>query len=255
MTPKPMLMILGSYHMANPGRDMVNVEADDVMTPKRQIEIKQLVGRLKKFKPTKVAVEHESEKDVELQTTYRSYLNGNYQLRRNETQQIGFRLAQQMGHRHIYPVDWNKLPPVDLATVDFQTFAKANNQQTLLDEILSEHPSQATKEAKDPEKRSVIDIYRSMNQDENIRKDHQVYFTIARIGKNDQYVGADWVQYWYGRNLRIFVNLTRITESPDERILLIIGGGHVRLLQQFVSDSGYYILESPLKYLTEIEIT
>ena len=151
MTQKPTLMILGSYHMANPGADMVNVEADDVMTPKRQIEIKQLVGRLKKFKPTKVAVEHESEKDVELQTTYRSYLNGNYQLRRNETQQIGFRLAQQMGHRHIYPVDWNKPPPVDLATVDFQTFAKANNQQTLLDEIFSEPPSQATKEAKDQE--------------------------------------------------------------------------------------------------------
>ena len=96
MTQKPTLMILGSYHMANPGRDMVNVKADDVMTPKRQIEIKQLVGRLKKFKPTKVAVEHESEKDVELQTTYRSYLNGNYQLRRNETQQIGFRLASKL---------------------------------------------------------------------------------------------------------------------------------------------------------------
>ncbi|MFB3042277.1 MAG: DUF5694 domain-containing protein, partial [Candidatus Poribacteria bacterium] len=110
----------------------VNVEADDVMTPKRQIEIKQLVGRLKKFKPTKVAVEHESEKDVELQTTYRSYLNGNYQLRRNETQQIGFRLAQQMGHRHIYPVDWNKPPPVDLATVDFHTRLNGYGQKCCL---------------------------------------------------------------------------------------------------------------------------
>lgn len=255
MTPKPTLMILGSYHMANPGRDMVNVEVDDVLTPKRQIEIKQLVGRLKKFKPTKVAVEHESEKDAELQATYRNYLNGNYQLGRNETQQIGFRLAQEMGHRNIYPVDWNKPPPVDLATVDFEAFAKANNQQGLLEEVLFKARSRVTEEEKTQETRSVIDSYKSMNQDENIREDHQIYFTIARIGKNDQYVGADWVQYWYGRNLRIFVNLTRITELSDERILLIIGSGHVRLLQQFVEDSGYYILESPLKYLTEIEIT
>ena len=71
--------------------------------------------------------------------------------------------------------------------------------------------------------RSVVEIYGSLNQDEYSRRDHEIYFTIARIGKNDQYIGANWVQYWYGRNLKIFVNLTRITESDDERILLIIG--------------------------------
>ena len=54
MTSKPILMILGSYHMHNPGKDLVNFEADDVLAPKRQAEIKQLVRQLKKFKPTKV---------------------------------------------------------------------------------------------------------------------------------------------------------------------------------------------------------
>ena len=47
----------------------------------------------------------------------------------------------------------------------------------------------------------------------------------------------------------IFVNLTRITESADDRILLIIGAGHVFLVQQYLEDSGDYIVESPLKYL------
>ena len=94
----------------------------------------------------------------------------------------------------------------------------------------------------------MIEEYRRLNQDEGIRADHQKYLVIARIGLQDQYVGADWVQYWYGRNLKIFVNLTRITESDDDRILLIIGSGHVRLLQQFVEDSAYFFLESPLKY-------
>ena len=37
--------------------------------------------------------------------------------------------------------------------------------------------------------------------------------------------------------MKIYVNLTRITESADDRILLIIGAGHVYLIQQFLEES------------------
>ncbi len=33
------IMILGTYHMDNPGSDAVNFEADDVLTAKRQREL------------------------------------------------------------------------------------------------------------------------------------------------------------------------------------------------------------------------
>ena len=33
------VMVLGSYHFDNPGRDVVNIKADDVRTPKRQREL------------------------------------------------------------------------------------------------------------------------------------------------------------------------------------------------------------------------
>ena len=49
--------MLGVYHMANPGRDIHNMRADDVLAPKRQAEIGQLVEVLKRFRPTKIAVE------------------------------------------------------------------------------------------------------------------------------------------------------------------------------------------------------
>ena len=84
--------------------------------------------------------------------------------------------------------------------------------------------------------------------------DHQSYLLSARIGLADKYLGANWLAHiWYARNLKIFVNLTRITESDDDRILLIIGAGHVFLVQQFLEDSGDYIVESPLKYLNTSE--
>ena len=33
------VLVLGVYHMSNPGRDIFNVQADDVLVPKRQREI------------------------------------------------------------------------------------------------------------------------------------------------------------------------------------------------------------------------
>jgi hypothetical protein len=251
---KPTIMVLGTYHMANPGRDVVNVKADDVLTPKRQREIEQLVELLKNFKPTKIAVEVASEKEAELQVKYQNYLNGSYQLGQGEGEQIGFRLAKKMGHNKVYPVDWNKMPPVDIATIDYESFAETSNQKALLEGAYSKGRRDAAKWEETQKTASVIDLLRSGNQDENIREGHKVYFTIAQIGFGDQYIGANWVQCWYGRNLKIFVNLTRITESPDDRILLVIGSGHLRPLQHFNEESGYYIWESPLKYLNKHEI-
>jgi hypothetical protein len=44
-------------------------------------------------------------------------------------------------------------------------------------------------------------------------------------------VGADLGAAWYARNLRIFRNLQRLGECPEERVLLFIGAGHVPLLR------------------------
>ena len=79
---------------------------------------------------------------------------------------------------------------------------------------------------------------------------HQVYLRSVRIGIGNQYPGANrFILFWYARNLKIFVNLTRIMEAKDDRILLIIGAGHIFLLQQLLENSGDYTVESPLKYL------
>ena len=59
MAKKPTIMILGSTHLANDGLDVYNTKMDDVRTPKRQREIKQLVEQLREFKPTKIALERD----------------------------------------------------------------------------------------------------------------------------------------------------------------------------------------------------
>ena len=260
MTQKPTIMILGSPLLANWGGNVYNTKMDDVLTPKRQAELQQLAEQLAQYKPTKIAVEVDECWAAELQEEYNSYLKDDFQLERHEIHQIGFRLAKMMGHPKVYCVDYFRDDPIvredrDDHLTDWGTFAEANNQKHLLsDDEKIEGKIVQDEEGRTwivPEKyEPLIDMYIRMNQDEKIQKNLRGYLRIARIGSQDQYPGANWVaHFWYPRNLKTFVNLTRITESEDERILLIIGAGHLGFLRQIVEDSEFYHLESPLKYL------
>ena len=102
---KPTIMVLGSGHLSNPGMDSFNYKMDDVLAPKRQREIEQLVTQLKAFQPTKIALEVDERFDADINADYQAYLKGTYELKRSEGNQIGFRLAKQMGHPRVYCVD------------------------------------------------------------------------------------------------------------------------------------------------------
>ena len=258
---KPTVMILGSPHLANPGADVYNTKIDDVLTPKRQDEISELVRLIKAYQPTKIALEQdEKTHGAEIQRNYQGYLKGTYELKRWEVDQIGFRLAKQMGHSKVYCVDYlPKQNPFftddfDWDLIDYPKFAETHDQKHLLPFGPTE--GKITKDEKgatwiESEKYApIIDMYIQSNEPAGLRKSRQFYLRIARIGLDNQYPGANWLAHdWYARNLKIFVNLTRITESADDRIILIIGDGHVYLVQQFLEESGDYIVESPLKYL------
>ncbi len=254
---KPIVMILGTYHMANPGVNTFDIEADDVTNSKRQRELRQLIEKLARFNPTKIAVEVDTNHDAKIETLYRDYLNGTYQQNRSEFDQICLPLAKKLQHPKIYCVDWFEMNPDPPEVDDVESFAKGHNQSALLEKAyamgqgLAQEPTQILTELQ--ESGSVIDMLRFLNQEDTIRAMHEINhfptLIVAQIGAGDQYIGLNSLLDWYERNLKIYVNLTRITESADERILLIIGAGHTFLVQQFLEESGDYIVESPLKYL------
>ena len=263
VTKKPTIMILGTAHLANPGMDGVNLKMDDVHAPKRQREIQELVEQLKTFSPTKIAMEVDFSRDAEINASYQSYLKGTYELTRSEGHQIGFRLAKQLRHSKVYCVDYfrsSKENPIfnggiDSDLIDRSGFAKRHNQEHLF----GSHPGDPGKVIVDtdgtvwiePEKyEPIIDMLIRLNQPAWSRASQRAYLHDARVGLGDEYPGVNWlVHIWYDRNLKIFVNITRITESADDRILLMMGAGHIFLVQQFLENSGDYIIESPLKYL------
>ena len=239
---KPVVMILGTYHMENPGRDLGNVKADDVRGEKRQKEIAEVITAIKKFKPTRVAVEIPDQKYVE---HYAKYLNGKYELAANEVDQIGFRLAKEMNLKQVSTIDWQGNFDFDKVIAS----AKANNQNAIAENFMMTGKSEADKQSELLKTKSIIEIYRYLNDERRMDEWHGFYMSLLRVGAGNDYAGADLVRDWYERNLKIYSNIARLADSPNERIFVIIGAGHLKLLQQFVKDSGELELVQANKYL------
>src|ERR1044072_3840720 len=243
---KPKFVFLGSYHMGTPGNNVVNPKVNDVTAPERQKQIARLVEKLKKFKPTRIVLEIDSEDCAKTQEAYDKYLAGTYQLSKNETNQIGFRLAKELGHKKLYCVDWSD--DWDDPAINYEKFAaKDAEMESYLKKV-----HQSLKENIDAEyakiaSLSIIDQLIYLNRPAHMEKDHKVYFDIMRIGRGKEYAGANYVSWWYRRNMVILTNIIRLTESPGDRILVVYGVGHAKLLTQLARESNFYDVESPLK--------
>ena len=220
------VLVLGVYHMANPGRDIFNMQADDVLAPKRQAEIAQVIAALAKFHPTKIAVEATVGED-RIPKRYADYLAGKYELTRNETEQIGFRLAKELGHKTVYPVDVEGEFPFQRLV----NFAKASGRSKELDAMMGETGEMVKAQNTYLASHTVLETLLYMNGDDKVAGDVGSYFRLAQFGEPYDWAGADLVSDWFRRNLRIYSNVARLADAPSERIVVIYGAGHLGWLR------------------------
>ena len=219
------VLVLGSYHMANPGRDVFNMQADDVLAPKRQAEIAQLIEVLKGFRPTKIAIE--SDPWGERPKQYADYLAGKRELTRNEIEQIGFRLAKELGHKTIYPVDADGEFPYPRLL----SFAKASGRSAELDALNAEVSATVKAQNEYLTSHTILETLIYMNADDKVAQDASLYYRMARLNEPGDWAGADLLADWFRRNIRIFGNVVRLADSPNERVLVLYGSGHLHWLR------------------------
>ncbi|HEX7680402.1 MAG TPA: DUF5694 domain-containing protein, partial [Thermoanaerobaculia bacterium] len=99
------ILILGTYHMSNPKLDSRNLDADDVLSPRRQNELEQLATALARFAPAKIAVEGPYG-ETYWTDRYAKQREGKLAPGRNEIEQIGFRVAKLRDLARIHPIDF-----------------------------------------------------------------------------------------------------------------------------------------------------
>ena len=225
-TPRAEVLVIGVFHMANPGRDLFNMKADDVLAPKRQAEIAQVIETLKRFHPTKIAIESDVYSE-RVPKQYADYLAGKYTLTRNEDDQIGFRLAKELGHAKIYPVDTDG----DFPFQRLMNYAKGAGRAKELEAMMGEVGVMVKAENDYLASHTILEMLLSMNADAKVAEDVGLYFRQAAIGEPGDWAGADLVADWFRRNVRIYTNVMRLIDSPDERVLVIFGAGHLGWLR------------------------
>ena len=240
---KPKVLVVGSHHM-NPTTDMVEQNGNELL-PHREHEIKKVLERLKVYQPTKIAVEVEVKKQDQLNREYQDYVNNNFTLPINEVYQIGFRLAKEMGHKMIYPIDWMEVLPEQRSYGMVMEWAEEHQPDMyrfLVEEVIPRNNF-------NPEELSILEMYKKFNDPKQIKLNHEVYMHFARIGEGENYVAMDWLRWWYQRNLIIYSNLTKLIEHEKERIFLVIGFDHLHTVNQFLEESNIFEVEYANSYL------
>ncbi len=228
---RPEILVIGTYHMANPGHDIHNMEADDVLSPKRQQEIAKLIEVLKKFHPTKIAIEDDvSSQRVARQ--YSDYLAGKYTLSRNEIDQVGYRLAKELGDKAVYPVDVDG----DFPYMRVINYAKANGLKEKFDAMEAKTGARVKDQGDFLRSHTVLETLQWMNSDSKVAEDVAAYLAFVPFGEPYEYAGSDLLAAWYQRNIRIYRNIVALIESPSDRILVIYGAGHLGWLREDVSN-------------------
>jgi hypothetical protein len=248
---KRALLILGSFHMQSSGEDSVN-RNDDVSSPARQAEIADLVEKLARYQPTKVAVESARNSTV-WNDRYRQWLDGTRPLGMNEIEQIGFRLVKRLALSGLTPVDYpmwmSGLTPIERHEPK-QTGKAKEVAPSEPDPLLEEVKAEVARHVAHLASHTVAQHLAYLNEPRRAAMSHR-WDVLSNIRPGDGvslYEKSDLASNWYKRNLRIFTNVLDAS-APGDRILLIIGSSHTKILSDWAADHPDVCLVPAARYL------
>jgi hypothetical protein len=245
------VMTLGVFHFAYPNLDAVKTAEEDqisVLDEPWQSQIISIANAIAEFSPTIIAVELQPEMQSSIDEMYAMWRAGSFAPRKGEVYQLGFRIGAQLGLEKIWCVDdpGHHYKEIEAIFQDKERMAKFENyyfsssRRDIVPLPASESVKCITKEL----------IYR--NHPDTVRNSLASYL-VHPFGYEEEpgdFTGVDFeTGRWYNRNLRILRNIQRIPATNGDRILLIVGSGHLNLLNIFFDISPEYQLVSPLPYL------
>lgn len=248
------VLTLASFHFYFPNNDFVQTQQPDqidVLKPEYQDEIEMITGKLEKFNPDIIVIECRSADQKAIDSLFESYLDNKYELKRFESEQIGFRLAKKLGIKRLYCVDeWGdfnqQLNQVLLGkdTLEQKKFYRFYEENT--EAALRYHPDEIYKE------QGILAELIRLNDPENIRKSLGNYLIgpFKYESKEGDFFGVNFqTGRWFNRNLKIFRNIQRIEAGSNDKILVIYGADHMNILNTLFESSPEFELVNTNDFL------
>lgn len=246
----PQVLLVGSWHFNYPGMDAhVSRKEDrmDILSDKRQEELKELLDYIAKFRPTKIVVEGGRNSGY-LMWNYRDWKSGERPLGRSEVEQIGIRLLDRFQLDTLYGADSYSL------LLELYDQRDTLQEPGYLEKITERHYFGGDDpimkrfiewyhyENKQTVTHSLLESFLYLNSDKVLDRGFGAYISGGQFD-SENYEGADALSmFWFNRNLRIFRNIQNIESSPDDRILVLFGAGHVSILKYLFECSPQYDL-------------
>ncbi|MEO1044988.1 MAG: DUF5694 domain-containing protein [Pseudomonadota bacterium] len=245
------VMIFGTYHFANPGQDVVNMEVADVRTPKRQAELEQLVKVLAEWKPDRVLVETQRPAPGFEDEGYEQFSKAMLAENRNEIVQVGYRLAAMLGHEAVYGFDEqpSEGEPDYFPMGKVMAYAQANDMGDILQGMVAQVWEKTAKQQAAQTKQTIAETLVEHNDPQTVLPMHNaLYYGLLAFGDGNDQPGAELNAYWYMRNAKMFGKMQLIAE-PGERIFVLVGSGHAYWLRHFVEQTPGYVLTDTMPFL------
>ncbi|QXU47782.1 hypothetical protein KYG33_13340 [Chryseobacterium sp. D764] len=242
--PKTKVLVVGSFHFDYPNLDAHTTNKEDqidVLSPKTAKEVAELVEYIKKFKPTKIAIE--AWPNWNANQKLKEYGEGKHREERDERYQLAMRIANELKVNELFSIDaesiWNDLQ-TKFGKTDSTFFNNLSKDYDFKsDGAISQQFISFFKSSEPKNFKSLLDTFTYMNSKESHQYGYGAYlsgdFTLR------EFDGADMLAlYWYSRNLRMFRNIQKIPHNSEDRILVIAGNGHAAVLRQLFSSSAEY---------------
>ncbi|WKN30346.1 DUF5694 domain-containing protein [Porifericola rhodea] len=242
----PKVAVLGMFHFVSKN-NTVSQNFTEVYSERRQREIEELVASLRQYQATKIAVERPYRTEDELNQAYQAYLQGAYDLSAEETDQVAFRLAKALGHKQLYLV----YHPVDFDFERLQKYARQEGQDSVIRKVISNAEELANTYDSIAEEKGIQEAVYFLNLPESINKNHYGYQLLSELGDEHHQPGKEETDNWYQSNVAIFNNIRKLASLTNDRVLVIYGQGHAKILNQLVEKSPELELTSLTDYLKQ----
>lgn len=248
-SPEPVrVMVVGSFHFDNPGQDLHNARIAPVTTPERQAELAAVAETLARFSPTAVAVERVApDPDSLIDPNYERFRPEHLLTNADERVQIGYRLAARAGISRVYAIDEQSRTRDYFPYGPVVAWAEAHGRSGRLQAAhatIAEGTAALERALASRSLGWVLADYNRPDHPLNGAAAQRFYNSLILFGDGHDQPGAALNAGWYERNARIFARLAAVSR-PGDRIVVVIGSGHLYWLRHFISETpGFELVEA-----------
>lgn len=242
------VMILGTYHMAGSTSDLINVETQSVLTPRRQQELEELASALARFDPNVVVTERVTDAPDFIDPKFAEFSDQTLAENENERAQVAYRLAQNIGITRVYGID--EQPSSD--EPDYFPFGKvmahaqASGQGDKISEFLANAQSMVEEFTEKTKDDHIAEKLYKLNTGPMSAADF--YYGLSDFDLGEDQPGAELQAYWFMRNAKIWSKLMDVT-GPGDRVVVVYGAGHKYWLEHMADHTDGYVRINPSPYL------